>query len=381
MKHLLYILPILLIISCNNNTNENTKKENKKSDVIDDEYIDNEDDGVKKSTDNNVDYLYLELLDSLIFPNKTLHKDYTDYLYLIANKGALNSDKSINNIFAKRDNEILPKLDKFFKNIKVDFLIRNYAKLSDELRQIGLMLIIDEGSKQYLGMSPIQFLDEDIDLLAKEDFKLYLTIKDKYLLNKKISGPVEELTGDNEILTLCDDLESKYQNSSYISKLDEYRYNSLLNFVDIYKVKNNASFEIYVRTNKENSNKTVKNLFAQNKFLKNSKSSKFFNVISSVTRDVSEITLNKPFYIVAVEQFDNEQKCKDFVISNISSNVSVVHYFKLKKLDGKESYIAASRLYDLIEKAEAKKQVFKNKFNNIQIIKAKIKDGVFYESE
>lgn len=364
---ILFLLIVLLTLSCKNSVNKSDGNSDNNSDTI-----------IYQQNDvdiNSSEALVLEYLPDIIKKyNEDFYKDFSVYMSLL--NSFVDSDDKVMAILNMRDS-IMSEMTTIIENYYYDEGEADWDKsllVDEELDTIGFWTIYAEGMFVDLDVAPI--LENEIEQYTSEEFQTYIDFKNKFSHSLGGEYPYMSITVYYPAIMAGEKMYKNFKSSKYFDLIYDDYLSCLSILTDIHKVNfsdfstgcfySNLTYSFYpFATSCEDLDYIIDNY----------PNSMFIPILEKLTNNMSEIDVNtdndnvkSEIFAVVIDQFDDYSAANDKIFEYLNQGKDIVHNLSLKNNDDQIVYYTCYRFYSDKQKAQEALNYIKSDFPEAKIL-------------
>ncbi|MDF1546955.1 MAG: hypothetical protein P1P88_03985 [Bacteroidales bacterium] len=298
-------------------------------------------------------------LDALISDKPLIVNQLLGLKNALENKDQIKSMRDIENVLRMRDSliSLLLSDDDFNKYMEEG------DRLYNEFDTLGISVVEAEGL--YFGLDQAPIIEEIIEKIADEPYRLKNKIENLYAQSHGNEYPYYDISEEMKLIPLAEKMLNKYPGHQYNKKIAEILNNSLSPLVDVHQV-NGSDTRYIVGGYDVNYYPGATDISFHKDFVEKQKNSKYGKIVSKILKSISTLEADEfdSLYFVQVPAIDSaeavfadenlnamlkklpeEIKIQDSGFKYLWLGIDIPHVFYLRNNDEVET-VYIYRFYD-----------------------------------
>lgn len=358
---------------------ENTPKIEQKSDLTQDQPQTtrslNDNSHMRVATLTEVDFpTQFPTLSALIAADGPLHERLTAYAQQVLNPAGLTAEAGLLAVFDERDQHIIPRLSDYVQATASD----DIEKLEQELNQLGLQLVVAEGT--VIGVGGADMLQAQIR--AFPAVEAYMDFRTAQAQAASGEYPFLDMSPYQDMILAGEKL-NQANRPALFARIKADFDQALINFTDIHLVQRantrTAPAPVVGGTHTE-SYPYETELSTHKAFVAAHPESRYQSVVQKILRNPSEIS-EKPeqLYVIVNEWVSTEDAARQRVQSHLQAGEDIPHFLPIKRPNGKTDYAVTYRFYEDEDKALTAFEIAEQSYPSVDLVYCSIKGETLYQ--
>ena len=316
----------------------------------------------------------------LVRANAQLRNTLSDYAQRVVTQQGLNSEADLMALFRMREETILPRLTPFFEN-EAEAILRQFDRYERELNQLGMSMIMAEGT--ITGLGPMPMLEETVDQLASPAFQTYQRFLSARTESYNGEYPFMNMEPYEEMVLAGEELMARRPNP-YWQKVKEDFERAVSSITDLHVVQNasaragegtplvggiNQDFYPYAAE-----------IGRLRDFAERHPQSGYAQAAQKIAQNPSQMS-EKPqnLYVIVLDWAQQERKARQQVQQYLRQGEDIPHYLPIERGDGTVQYAISYRFFEDSDRADEALLRIRQRHPEAEMIFCSVKGDKLYQ--